>query len=485
MNAAESRRLDESDEQREQSDPSIIIVEEDEQFQSFEETDRKPKMSDYLRKPEVLKMDGNMSDNWRRWKRSYDCYFDAAELGEKTDKVKISILLNMIGPDAVETYDSFNLSELEAASYTNVVKAFDDFCKPKQNTVYERFVFNERKQKDGEPFDAFHRDIKRLIRTCQYGDQENEMLRDRIVIGVNDKKLQARLLETIPLTYESAVEKCRTSEVTKEQANEMNKTASVNEIKHVVDRNRKQRTYNDERRGNNNNKRNSTDTRSKGKFQNRRSNDTQTGNNTNKSNNMSKVVDNCKFCNLSHRMGSKFCPAFGQTCNTCKKKNHYSSVCKTVDAFCVTNYTSDEYDFNDNDEFEISTLDKVNTEVTDDAVSYPWLEKITVNDDDVDCKVDTGAEVDVLPMKVLKRIAPKAVVQMTAITLRAFGGQRVKPIGTCTLLCHLNDITLKIKFAVVDNDITPILSLKSCIRFKLINRSKLKKKSHRNMRRSL
>lgn len=201
MNAAESRKLEEQERRSEPGTSNngetheidVPLPDTDEMANEtlLERTIRRQaKMSDFLRKPDILKVEGNLSENWRRWKRAYDCYFDAAELYEKTDKVKINTLLNIIGSDAIEIFDSFNLSEAHKAVYANVLKAFDDFCKPKKNTVYERFVLNERKQKEGEPFDTFHMDLKRLIRTCEYGDQENDMLRDRIVIGICDKRLQ-------------------------------------------------------------------------------------------------------------------------------------------------------------------------------------------------------------------------------------------------------------------------------------------------------
>lgn len=511
MNAAEARKLEARDRQREpgtsndESIPANVSLPESDVSTEGNTTRRTPKMSDYLRKPDIFKVEGNLSENWRRWKRSYDCYFDAAELHEKTDKVKINTFLNIIGPDAVDIFDSFNLPEVNRTVYDNVVKAFDEFCKPKQNTVYERFVFNERKQKEGEPFDTFHMDIKRLVRTCKYGDQENDMLRDRIVIGVCDKRLQTRLLETVPLSYETAVEKCRTSEVTKEQANEMSKLASVSEVKHVVDnKHRKQRTNDSERRQNNNNNgynRNSNgadnrntgrrdDNRRRNNNTNTKANHSQSNNNKNSTNttNRIKFIDACKFCSLSHQMGSRHCPAYGKTCNSCNKKNHYSSVCRAVDAFSAANCSSEEYDFDDNEEFCISSLDKVDTEVTNDAISYPWLEKIQMKDNkETACKVDTGAEVDVMTWRVLKRMFPEIELQKTNMTLRAFGGQKVRPMGTCTLLCRLNSVSLMIKFAVVDLDITPILSLKSCIRFKLVNptRSRIFRNSNRINNRNL
>lgn len=174
------------------------------------------KMSEHLRQVERLKLDGNISENWRRFKRNFEIYLNASGIIGKGESTKINTFLNAIGEEAVEIFDTFTLTEEQKGSYTAVVKAFEDFCTPKKNTVYERFMFYQRKQSDGEPFDIFLMDIKRLVRSCEFGANENEMLRDQIVMGVNDKRLQIRLLEANNLTYDNTVEKCRASEATRE-----------------------------------------------------------------------------------------------------------------------------------------------------------------------------------------------------------------------------------------------------------------------------
>lgn len=49
------------------------------------------------------------------------------------------------------------------------------------------------------------------------------MLRDRIVFGVRDKKLQKKMLETDSLTCESAIKAARAAEASEKQSKGMNK----------------------------------------------------------------------------------------------------------------------------------------------------------------------------------------------------------------------------------------------------------------------
>lgn len=57
---------------------------------------------------------------------------------------------------------------------------------PRKNIVYERFVFYTRMQKEGEPFDQFYADIRKLAKNCEFVGgmaASNELVRDRLVLG--------------------------------------------------------------------------------------------------------------------------------------------------------------------------------------------------------------------------------------------------------------------------------------------------------------
>lgn len=160
---------------------------------------------EYIKKVESLNLDGNIAENWRKFKQSFEIFTIAAELSEKSEAVRIGVFLNAIGPEAVEVFNSFNLSEENKKKYKEVIKAFDDFCKPKKNEVYESYIFHGRQQAPEEPFDSFLMDLKKLVKTCGFGETEERMVRDRIVFGIADKQTQKRLLETENLNLEKAV----------------------------------------------------------------------------------------------------------------------------------------------------------------------------------------------------------------------------------------------------------------------------------------
>ncbi len=47
--------------------------------------------------------------------------------------------------------------------------------------------------------------LRKLAHDCNYGEKLTEMLRDRLVCGINDDRIQHRLLDETDLTFEKAL----------------------------------------------------------------------------------------------------------------------------------------------------------------------------------------------------------------------------------------------------------------------------------------
>ena len=75
----------------------------------------------------------------------------------------------------------------------------------KRNVVFERAKFNLRKQEEGEAIDSYITVLFKLSEYCGYGPLRYELIRDRIVIGVRDKKLSTKLQLEDSLTLDKAV----------------------------------------------------------------------------------------------------------------------------------------------------------------------------------------------------------------------------------------------------------------------------------------
>lgn len=87
----------------------------------------------------------------------------------------------------------------------------------KRNVIFERAIFNLRSQQDGESVDNFITDLYCLAEYCEFGTLRDDLIRDRIVVGIKDKKLSEQLQLDSKLTLEKAITKTRQSETVKRQ----------------------------------------------------------------------------------------------------------------------------------------------------------------------------------------------------------------------------------------------------------------------------
>ena len=169
-------------------------------------------------KPGPLIIDAQAADNWRKFLMRFEIYLIAAEKEKKSDKVKVSLLLNCAGSDAIEEYSHFVYSEGESPDDFKVIcKKFEELCRGAKNVIYERLVFNQRCQKEGERIDSFVSDLKRLALTCEFETLKDSLIRDRIVGGVISDELRGELLKKPDLTLETAHDYCRTYEASENQ----------------------------------------------------------------------------------------------------------------------------------------------------------------------------------------------------------------------------------------------------------------------------
>ncbi|GBL99711.1 Uncharacterized protein K02A2.6 [Araneus ventricosus] len=233
----------------------------------------------------------NLADTWNRWTQKLKNYLIASEKDKKPDGVKIAILLNLgdEGTDIFSTFKSENGKSIE--KFDDVVEMFTNYCIPRRNVVFERFKFFSCSQQEGQQVDNYLTELKTLASTCDFGDQEEGLIRDRVVLGIRDMSLQERLLRESDLTLKKAAEFLRASEASKHQIESVKSASKV----HVIQKNR--------------------DKNSKG-----------TASYT--KNSASDTVFNCQKCGKEHKKLK--CPAYGKICSKCKRKNHFAAVCKTV-----------------------------------------------------------------------------------------------------------------------------------------------------------
>ena len=182
-------------------------------------------MAEPIRQPDELVLSGNIAENWR--KQEFELYMLAAGYDEKPSKQKIALLLQVACKQAIEVYNTFAFSEEEEGVYQSVMGKFDAYCNPKKNKPYERYIFNSRKQMPGEAIEQFVTDSKLKAQTCQFDNLRDNMIRDRIVLGIWSQRVRERLLREDDLG--KAVKICQAAEVTERQIETLSHNCSDGE----------------------------------------------------------------------------------------------------------------------------------------------------------------------------------------------------------------------------------------------------------------
>lgn len=71
----------------------------------------------------------------------------------------------------------------------------------KNKRDYERVKFNSRKQEAHETVEAFVMDLYKMAETCKYGELEEELIRDRLVVGLTHRRQAERMTSAELGTY--------------------------------------------------------------------------------------------------------------------------------------------------------------------------------------------------------------------------------------------------------------------------------------------
>ena len=85
---------------------------------------------------------------------------------------------------------SFALTADDAKQYELVKSRFESHFIVKRKVIFDRANFNLRSQQEGESVETFITDLHCLAEHCEFGVLKGELIRDRIVVGLKDKKLK-------------------------------------------------------------------------------------------------------------------------------------------------------------------------------------------------------------------------------------------------------------------------------------------------------
>ena len=333
--------------------------------------------------PAKLKVsdDSSLALNWKRFLRGWNNYEVATGLKGESSDYRCAVFMTVVGEDACERFEGFKFEQDESENDIGIViQKFEQFCVGSTHEAFESYRFHVRTQEQSESIDAYVAELRKLAKGCNFAEQEDRMIRDRILVGCKSVKVREKLLEDSKLTLKSALEICRAMEAGQTKLEAMGaKEMSVDRVKQKTSKHteKQKKDFSDKHQS------------------------------------KSEKEKKCSRCGYAWHKKFSDCPAKNEECNSCHQKGHFWRMCRVKKTVRHVQEDSDE------DHVFLGSVTEINA--VDD-----WHTDLKVDDKSVKFRIDTGADVSVIPDSYFKRLDG---LQKTDKQLYGPGGSKIEVLG--------------------------------------------------------
>lgn len=404
-----------------------------------------PRLSVPIPKP----FDGTQ-EGWQSWKNRFERYRIASGLCQKDDREQVSVFLYSMGECVDDILLTLTIDEMKA-TYNEVERAISSYFNARKNVIVERAKFNKRAQKPGETVDSFIKDLHKLAAECNFGALKEELIRDRIVVGITDDVLSEELQSKPNLTLVQAIQLSRQAEDRKvNQPIIRSKPSDTHSATECVNRINNGKPDRSKYRSSTHNLQPHTH-----KYHNHT---LKSQNNTQNFHNAQFTHKRCGYCGKEPHARAK-CPAHGATCSNCNKKGHYWSVChsrKKIHEIQHDDNLDDDFDR----DLDLGNIFRVQNE------SSMWTERILVDGEVHNFILDTGASVSVVP----ESWATKRILKPTQRRFRGPGGLDLPVLGYFQASLQHRNEHIEERLYVLKGQPCCLLSRLACVALNLVKR---------------
>lgn len=412
-----------------------------------------PAMNSNIPFPEKLKLTGNMRENVDNFKDSFEIYLIASGLELQEERVKIATFKAALGLEARKIFNLWPLQPEEQNTVAACLASLSQYMVPQKDVKLARYEFYQCQQQsysdtgEEESMSHFINRVRELVKDCNFGVLEDEMLRDKIITGILDVNLKKRFISEQNLTSAMVISQCRTEEATKAEMERQHLLQPGPSTQHI-----------------------------------------------NKVGNVKKPSQErkkCKFCGKAYHQKLMDCPARGVVCNYCKQRNHYAAVCQRKEQDLREQGPStksssrrakqihtvlekhSEQEEGSSDEESVTTVQYLYSikhgeeTMLKRSITFFDLKKHPLA---VSCILDSAASCNVIGKKNAMKILGTDQLRLDnqRAVLKAFGGSSLKSLGRTVIACAHGGGKYKLVFHVVDFEQPPLLSKNTCMQLKLI-----------------
>ena len=352
-------------------------------------------------------------EEWSQYVERLGYYFAAN--GVEDPVRKKAIFLTLIGPCTYKILRSLvHPSTPGEKSYNELVQSLTAHFEPKPSEIVQRFRFNTRFRKTGESIAKYVSELRALAQYCNFGETLETMLRDRLVCGINNEKIQNRLLSETELTYQKALSLAQSSEAAAQNVKELQQ-------------------------------RHPFTSEAESKPSDFQSGICKVGEGSNRNFEKKSV---CYRCGREGHMASK-CKFRDSTCHQCGKRGHLKAVCrsktkkpsggkKQPQSPRKVCQIGDEYQEN-----SLYTIKAV-------SASHPLMIQVEIDGQCVQMELDTGAAYSIMSETTYQELWPDGELETCDVKLKCYSGTNITVKGSREVLVRYHDQVAKLTLIVVN-----------------------------------
>ena len=367
-------------------------------------------------------MHGTMSEfqpggkeSWSTYTERLGHYFVANKVTEAEQKR--AILLSVCGPTTFKLIKSLaDPSKFPTMTFAELCALVKEYYEPLPSPIVQRYKFNTRNRAPGETIATYVAALRELAEYCNYGASLSEMLRDRLVCGVNHDGIQKKLLAEKELDFDKAYSVAVAIEVAERDTKNLKAERSYGNpvfYSHTKERGKSTKT---------------SPGRGKGEI-------------------------TCYRCGGNHL--ANVCRHKDTECGFCRKKGHLARVCRAKrraqetsmpsqntrkNMFVTEELTQDETDRT----YEMFTLE--------DQSNEPTRMQVLLNDVPVDMVLDTGASLSIISQATFNRLKQHdatLTLHPSATRLLTYTGEPIPVVGATNMIVQLGEIVATLSAQVV------------------------------------
>ena len=417
--------------------------------------------------------DNKIFDRYQIWKEKVELIFSSA-LEESSSKQKVSYLRYWMGEQGIPLVKKwtalgkldFSSSEEDALSsgyilqnYWNLLEA--EF-KPKGNKLLSVIELWTRSKQGSKTLNEWLTYVYNLVESCDYGDSNERIIRDVLIIGCNSDKAKDKIVrQGEKIKLQDVIEILQLEDSTRQTLTEM--TSTTQKI-HYASYEKKKGT---------------------GKKQKFQSNSNPSSSSSGQKQDSTGSQKLCYRCSKNYTKGhEKVCKALNAKCNACGIEGHFEVACKKSGNFpkkfsskfqkpgstgrmniaSAVEEPALQADFFDEKgllkEYQPKSMHVLSGTSNDKPIMIEFGCGLTPLSFDrkLTLQADTGADANAINKKTFNEIFPDVELEESTYILQNFDKRLIKPIGSFRCFLRWKGHKYRVKFEVMGIDTPNLLS---------------------------